>query len=558
MHFKPNTLLRRHLRRALAPLVTVTALIAAVGVQPALAARAPGRIVTGLQVITGQSETLPCPTGLRKIGLNLNYGEGGDYVFLCEQFGTDVNRGIQELYTTTAIGYQPGCHGDDQLVDGDLNSGVKGEFISHQQVRFCIHRPNTVGGSAIEHFPGEPNKFYPVPFGKLLTDVEFVTFDPGKLPKCVNTACADTGAGALSYLEYGVTIDPYCQQTYGSDFHPLFGKWDYHGTNDLGDAVPADSGVLDLNAGRLGVTLIYACGRYTTADTIDTTPPIVFFQNNAGTYQVDQPVGITCTAEDRAGSPTEQVSGIASNTCPNPGNALAYTFGLGMHTLSATVTDGAGHSVSDTAGFTVKVTPASLCNLTNIFLGDSAQSARLCGLLSQAEQASGDMRVQLLHQFQDTLPRDPQSGVQGTFLTDAQATALLQLSQALVPSTIDDNDPSLRYSGSGWGYYAGRPAAFNDVNDDVHATTNNGDSVTLVFSGTGVSYVTELSDGYGQVDVYLDGTLVQTVDANAPGVNNRGGQALYSVSNLSRTQHVLSLAKRSGVYMLVDGFTITP
>ena len=81
----------------------------------------------------------------------------------------------------------------------------------------------------------------------------------------------------------------------------------------------------------------------------------------------------------------------------------------------------------------------------------------------------------------------------------------------------------------------------------MHATLNDGDSVTLVFYSTGVLFISELSDGYGQVEVYLDGTLVDTVDANRPGVANLGGQVLFTRNNLPRTQHVISQAKRSGV-----------
>ena len=123
---------------------------------------------------------------------------------------------------------------------------------------------------------------------------------------------------------------------------------------------------------------------------------------------------------------------------------------------------------------------------------------------------------------------------------------------------INDTDPQVTYAGSGWGYYNGRPGSVYDVQNDVHATTNNGDSVSFAFTGSGVSYVSELSDGYGQVEVYLDGALQATVDANAPGVHNAGGQILFSRSGLSSGQHTLKLVKKSGVYMLLDAFIVQP
>jgi hypothetical protein len=122
---------------------------------------------------------------------------------------------------------------------------------------------------------------------------------------------------------------------------------------------------------------------------------------------------------------------------------------------------------------------------------------------------------------------------------------------------VNDTDPALQYSGSSWGYYPGRPGAFQDVQNDVHATLNNGDSVAYTFTGTGISYVSEKSDGYGLVDVYLDGQFQQTVDANAAGVHNLGNQVLFSKSGLGAGQHTLTLVKKSGVYMLLDALVVT-
>jgi hypothetical protein len=41
------------------------------------------------------------------------------------------------------------------------------------------------------------------------------------------------------------------------------------------------------------------------------------------------------------------------------------------------------------------------------------------------------------------------------------------------------------------------------------------------------------------VDVFIDGQLQTTVDANAAGVLNQGGQVLLSESNLCASQHTL-------------------
>jgi hypothetical protein len=124
-------------------------------------------------------------------------------------------------------------------------------------------------------------------------------------------------------------------------------------------------------------------------------------------------------------------------------------------------------------------------------------------------------------------------------------------------ATVNDTDSALQYSGAGWGYYPGRPASFQDAQNDVHATLNNGDAVSYSFTGTGISYVSEKSDGYGLVDVYLDGQFQATVDANAAGVHNLGNQVLFAKSGLGSGQHTLKLVKRSGVYMLIDALVTT-
>jgi hypothetical protein len=123
---------------------------------------------------------------------------------------------------------------------------------------------------------------------------------------------------------------------------------------------------------------------------------------------------------------------------------------------------------------------------------------------------------------------------------------------------INDTDARLKYSGPGWADYGGRPSTVFDVHNDVHATTNNGDSVSFTFNGTGIDYVSEKSDGYGLVDVYLDGTLQTTVDANAAGIHNLGSQILYCRSGLAAGQHTIKLVKKSGVYMLLDALQVIP
>ena len=104
----------------------------------------------------------------------------------------------------------------------------------------------------------------------------------------------------------------------------------------------------------------------------DATPPTVTYGGDAGSYTVDQTVTIACVAADA-------LSGVASSTCASNSLAAvpAYTLALGAHTLSASATDNAGNTGTGSAGFTVSVTPSSLCNLTTQFIEGSANYQRL-------------------------------------------------------------------------------------------------------------------------------------------------------------------------------------
>lgn len=116
--------------------------------------------------------------------------------------------------------------------------------------------------------------------------------------------------------------------------------------------------------------------------------------------------------------------------------------------------------------------------------------------------------------------------------------------------TINDTDGSINYGGSGWGYYPSR--GIGDVQNDVHATTNNGDFVSYTFTGTAISYITETAADEGGVSVYLDGTLTQTVNCSAPSRSVQ--QSVYSLSGLPSGSHTIKLVKTSGDYMLLDAF----
>ncbi|MFD2333044.1 X2-like carbohydrate binding domain-containing protein [Cohnella sp. GCM10020058] len=116
---------------------------------------------------------------------------------------------------------------------------------------------------------------------------------------------------------------------------------------------------------------------------------------------------------------------------------------------------------------------------------------------------------------------------------------------------VNNSDAGIAYSGS-WNNNSGRP--YGDYQGDVQFTENNGDSFTYVFSGTGVGIVTEKDNSQGDMEVYLDGQLVSTVDTRSE--VRQGFQTVYSVSGLINAQHTLKAVKKNGQFMLLDALRI--
>ncbi|WP_449407972.1 X2-like carbohydrate binding domain-containing protein [Microbacterium maritypicum] len=121
--------------------------------------------------------------------------------------------------------------------------------------------------------------------------------------------------------------------------------------------------------------------------------------------------------------------------------------------------------------------------------------------------------------------------------------------------TLNDDDSRIAYSGS-WGYSNNR--GLGDHGDDVHYAEANGAAFEHTFQGTGIQYVTELHESQGDVEIYLDGQLVDTVSTyRAPGDGRLSQQVVYSVSDLPSGSHTFRAVKKSGSFMLLDKLVVT-
>jgi hypothetical protein len=135
--------------------------------------------------------------------------------------------------------------------------------------------------------------------------------------------------------------------------------------NRASDATSASGDLVTASDGRHAVecSATDRAGNTATGSDVlllDTRAPTIAFAGNQRSYTVDQVVRITCVASDA-------LSGIASDTCKSV-TAPAYSFPLGVNTLTATATDRAGNAGSGATAFTVSVTSASLSRLTSRFV----------------------------------------------------------------------------------------------------------------------------------------------------------------------------------------------
>lgn len=89
-----------------------------------------------------------------------------------------------------------------------------------------------------------------------------------------------------------------------------------------------------------------------------------------------------------------------------------------------------------------------------------------------------------------------------------------------------------------------------DYKNDVRATTTNHDWFEFAFNGTGAELIGPKGPTLGNMDIYVDGVLRTTVNANA--ATRLTEQSLYAVSGLPNGSHTIKGKKKSGDVMLVD------
>jgi hypothetical protein len=154
--------------------------------------------------------------------------------------------------------------------------------------------------------------------------------------------------------------------------------------------------------------------------------------------------------------------------------------------------------------------------------------------------AAGDATVHMLRDPGELVGvyRDGAALKSGTdYAVDGHAVTL----RAAYLSTLADGDTTLQFRFRG------------DLRDDVRWTADEGAGVELAFDGTAVTVSGPIGPDQGEVEVYLDGKLVDTVDVH--GDARLTQREWFAKTGLKKGDHTLRLVKAGGDVLRVDALS---
>lgn len=122
---------------------------------------------------------------------------------------------------------------------------------------------------------------------------------------------------------------------------------------------------------------------------------------------------------------------------------------------------------------------------------------------------------------------------------------------------VEENDPSVTYVGTGW-------ASLNNTSSSggaVKYSNVTGNYVEFSFIGTGIRWFSWITSTRGIAKIYIDNTLIQTVDAYS--ATNAYQKVLFEKIDLSNTSHTLKIEvtsdknpKATNINQVVDAFEV--
>ena len=142
-------------------------------------------------------------------------------------------------------------------------------------------------------------------------------------------------------------------------------------------------------------------------------------------------------------------------------------------------------------------------------------------------------------------------------ITDAQATPILNgVSVCKTPASIEETDGYPL----GLAYHSDRTAErangqWNEEGEGVRGTSmwtkEKGASVTYQFEGTKAYVVATVDPGHGEMDVYVDGQKLATVNTQSP--SRKRSQKVYETPDLAAGSHTLTLVNSKGDAIATEG-----
>lgn len=142
-------------------------------------------------------------------------------------------------------------------------------------------------------------------------------------------------------------------------------------------------------------------------------------------------------------------------------------------------------------------------------------------------------------------------------ITDAQATPILNgVSVYKTPASIEETDGyplDLTYHSDRTAERAN--GQWNEEGEGVRGTSmwtkEKGASVTYQFEGTKAYVVATVDPGYGEMDVYVDGQKLATVNTQSP--SRKRSQKVYETPDLAAGSHTLTLVNSKGDAIATEG-----
>jgi beta-galactosidase GanA len=168
----------------------------------------------------------------------------------------------------------------------------------------------------------------------------------------------------------------------------------------------------------------------------------------------------------------------------------------------------------------------------------------------------------------DTARVNPDTGTQFHVVRHADSTATSDDTAHVTIDTgahsgytYDDTDTAISYSGS-WSHVGAEQSyTGGDYQHTESFSDTAGDSATVDFTGTGVTWISNLDGNHGTADVSLDGKKVATVDLY--GATKQNQYVAYRASGLDNGPHTLTItatgqkdSAASGTFVTVDAIDV--